>query len=494
MKSHKPFFDKLIASLSGAKRKPVPQPKPIVMEPHDGRTPLLYFGDRHIWTLKDAYEGTQIFGGTGSGKTSGSGAALALSFLEQGFGGVVLTAKPDERALWEQYCELTGRKLTVFGPNSGYYFNFLQYEFARGGLGAGLTSNVAELFAALAETTNQSKGGGGANEAYFQNALKQLLRRVIDLITMAKGTLSLPMLLDAVMSAPQSLEEAESETWKTGSFCAECLREAEAKRTDANGPDLDHTRRYWLREFPALGDRTRSSIVSMFTVIADGFLTSPIRQLFCERLNIVPEETHLGKIILIDLPVEVFNEVGICAQLLWKFCWQRATARREPDKDGGIPTFLWADEAQFFTSSGDLKFQATARSKRACTVYLTQNLPTYFDKAGQDRTNALLGNLQTRIFHSNGDHITNTYAADTIARGVTSRSSMNVQSGGGMSFGTSEAVDYVVPPAEFQRLRKGGPENDNLVDAYIFQAGRVWPSTGESFLKTSFKQPKRKKN
>ena len=64
--------------------------------------------------------------------------------------------------------------------------------------------------------------------------------------------------------------------------------------------------------------------------------------------------------------------------------------------------------------------------------------------------------------------------------------------GSGMSFGTSEAVDYVVPPAEFQRLRKGGAENGNMVDAYIFQAGRIWRSTGESFLKASFRQPERK--
>jgi hypothetical protein len=442
-----------------------------------------------VWTLNDACQGTQIFGGTGSGKTSGSGAALALSFLEHGFGGLVLTAKPDERALWERYCKMTGRELTVFGPDSSYYFNFLDYEFSRGGLGAGLTSNVTELFVAIAET-NQSKAG--ANEAYFQNAMKQLLRRTIDLLTMAKGTLSLPLLLDVIMSAPQSLDEANSEEWKKNSFCAKCLNAADAIKIPENEADLEHTRRYWLREFPALGDRTRSGIVSMFTVIADGFLTGPIRKLFCTRLNIVPEETHAGRIILIDLPVEVYNEVGVCAQMVWKHCWQRATARREPEKDGGRPVFLWADEAQFFCSKSDLQFQATARSKMTSTVLLTQNTPTYFERAGQDRTNALLGNLQTKIFHANGDHMTNTYAADTIARSVISRSNTSI-SPTGLSFGTSEAVDYTVPPAEFQRLRRGGEENDCTVDAYIFQAGRIWPSTGESFLKAAFKQPNLKK-
>ena len=487
----KKVIDWILTRLSGVKYTPPTPPPPEILSPYDGKTPLLSFGNGQDWALKDAQEGTMVYGGTGAGKTSGSGAALALSFLEHGFGGLVLTAKPDERELWERYCKLTGRELTIFGPDSGYYFNFLEYEYSRGGLGAGLTSNVAELLAALAEI-NQSKSG--AMEAYWMNSLKQLLRRGIDLVTMAKGTLSLPLLLELIMSAAQTLEEANSEDWKKNSFCSKCLKAAASRKTKENEADFEHTKRYWLREFPALGDRTRSSIVSMFTVIADGFLTGPIRELYCSpRLNIVPEETHLGRLILVDLPVEVFNEVGICAQLVWKLCWQRATARREPGKDGGVPCFLWADEAQFFTSSGDLKFQATARSKRACTVYLTQNLPTYFDRAGQDRTNALLGNLQTKIFHANGCHATNTFAADTIARGVINRSSTNI-SGSGMSFGTSEAVDYVVPPAEFQRLRKGGPENNGIVDAYIFQAGRIWPSNGESYLKTSFIQPQRKEN
>jgi type IV secretory pathway TraG/TraD family ATPase VirD4 len=290
------------------------------------------------------------------------------------------------------------------------------------------------------------------------------------------------------MSGPQSRDEAASEEWKKHSFCAKCLKAASAKKTPENEADLEHTKRYWMQEFPALGERTRSSINSMFTVLADCFMTGPIRKLFCTRLNIVPEETHLGRIILIDLPVEVFNEVGACAQIIFKHCWQRATARREPDKDGGRPVFLWADEAQFFCSELDNQFQATARSKRACTVYLTQNLPTLFDRVGKDRTNALLGNLQSKIFHANGCHETNTYAADTIARSVINRSSTNI-SATGMSFGTSEAVDYTLPPAEFQRLRKGGPENGQMVDAYIFQAGRIWPSTGESFVKVAFKQP-----
>ena len=49
-------------------------------DPFDLETPLLHFSDSDPWRIRDACEGLQIFGGTGSGKTSGSGQAVARAF------------------------------------------------------------------------------------------------------------------------------------------------------------------------------------------------------------------------------------------------------------------------------------------------------------------------------------------------------------------------------------------------------------------------------
>ena len=56
---------------------------------------LLAFSEdpRDFWTVRDAVRGTQIFGGIGSGKSSGSGKTLALSFLKSGFGGIILNGE-----------------------------------------------------------------------------------------------------------------------------------------------------------------------------------------------------------------------------------------------------------------------------------------------------------------------------------------------------------------------------------------------------------------
>ena len=95
--------------------------------------PLFSMTKTDNFTLSNAFEGVQIFGGTGSGKTSGSGRALAHSFLKSGFGGLILCAKPAEREQWERYAKECHRQdsVIVIDGDNGHCFNFLEYELAR---------------------------------------------------------------------------------------------------------------------------------------------------------------------------------------------------------------------------------------------------------------------------------------------------------------------------------------------------------------------------
>ncbi len=83
-------------------QRPAPAASPLD-DRWDLDRPLFYLSPQDPWTIRDACEGVQIFGAIGSGKTSGSGAAIAKAFLQAGFGGLVLCAKPEERLLWERY-------------------------------------------------------------------------------------------------------------------------------------------------------------------------------------------------------------------------------------------------------------------------------------------------------------------------------------------------------------------------------------------------------
>ena len=154
------------------------------MDAYDLDQPLIELAGasaRSYWTVRHAVEGVQIFGGIGSGKTSGSGRMLALKYLKAGFGGLVLTVKPDERKMWEDYCRLTGRQsdLLVLQPGGAHSFNFLEYESSRGGKAA-ITENIVEVLKTVIRAGEQ-KDGGASDDGFWETALDLLIFNVIDL-------------------------------------------------------------------------------------------------------------------------------------------------------------------------------------------------------------------------------------------------------------------------------------------------------------------------
>ena len=158
---------------------------------------LLDFGKGDVWTIRDAVRGTQIFGGIGSGKSSGSGRVIAKQFLLNGFGGLVLCAKPDEVENWVKMAQEFGREddLLIFEEGSDFQFNPLQYELTREGKGAGEVLNLSNLFMAIYKMSNRLSGGGssggGANSRFWDGALKRLLNRMIQLLQLSKKELSI---------------------------------------------------------------------------------------------------------------------------------------------------------------------------------------------------------------------------------------------------------------------------------------------------------------
>ncbi|MCZ7620173.1 MAG: type IV secretory system conjugative DNA transfer family protein [Myxococcota bacterium] len=187
-----------------------------------------------------------------------------------------------------------------------------------------------------------------------------------------------------------------------------------------------------------------------------------------------------------------FGEVGRFAQTLLKYCWQRATEQRDVAQYPN-PVFLWADEAHFFVTSHDAEFQSTARSARAATVYLTQNLSNYYaavggDPTGRAKVDSLLGNLQTKIFHANGDAVTNLWGAELISKTWQRRQTLSFQETTRAGMSSSDSLEFQLQPISFTRLAKGGPENDFAVDAVVFQAGRQWQGTDRNYLEHAFKQ------
>jgi hypothetical protein len=446
---------------------------------------------------------------TGSGKSSASGRLVALSYLQQGFGGLVLCAKPDEAETWRNYCRRAGRsdQLIVFSPASSWRFNFLDYELQRPGAGAGQTENILRLFMTIAEIASRGTGGGGdgrEDEGYWKRSLQQLLRNTIDLLVIATGRVSAPDLYKIVVSAPTSLDQTGSASWQEKSFCWACLQRGDAaSKSGYHAHDFQLVADYFLLEYPGLSEKTRSVIVSTFTSMIDVLNRGALRELFCATTNVTPEDILAGKIVVVDLPVKEFAEVGQFAAVLWKYLFQRAVERRDV-RANPRPCFLFVDESQLFTTGFDALFQTTARSSRCCTVYLTQNLNNYLSAykgpSGEADARSLLGNLTTHVVHALADSDTAQFVAELIGRrqlflnaSVSHDAYHPVgdllgRRPGQQSGGFSESFEYDLQPAELFRMKTGGRANDFQVQALVWRGGSPFPSTRRSYLWTSFDQ------
>jgi len=479
---------------------PESRPKRIPIGGLDLDTPLLYLSPNDPWRIRDSFEGSAVMGQTGSGKSTGSGATLARAFLAQGYGGMVLTSKPQERRLWESYARETGRSdsLLIVSPSEPWRLNFVDYEARRPGRGGGLTENLTRLFSEAMEVAERRSA---EREDFWSRAARQLLRNAIDLLLLSRGRVTLPGIYEIIVSAPTDPEQLRSADFRNSSTCMRCLLEGERlPRSPEQKQDWKIMSDFWLREFLQLSPRTRSCVVSTVTTLIDPLLRGVMHTLFATTTNFVPEVIHEGAVVILDLPVLEFGSVGQLCQVLFKFLFQRSTERRDLARHG-TPVFLWADEAQHFVTSHDAIFQSTARSACVATVYLTQSLPGYLATIGAGGNgsafvHALMGNLATKIFHANTCSQTNHWAAETIARQWQIRGNAGTSlsddergcSRTSRSIGSSEALDFQVEPHEFTLLRKGGPENGGCVDAIVFQGGRIFNESKKNHLKVCFTQ------
>jgi len=451
-----------------------------------------------------AYEvsqGVLVMGTVGAGKTSGTGAYLASGLLRNGWGGLILSAKPDEVMRWQKYVEAAGRTddLYIFSPPHSQ-FNFLNHALQQGD---GHIENLVDLFLKATEVLNRHKGGGMAGDSYWDNAMRFLVRNTVSLVTMAQDSLSLLDIHQVIVTAPDNPAAVDDAVWRERSVCFAMLqlarqRLAQAEDTTAlQQHDLEQVETFFLRDWSALNPRTRTSIVSVFTSLADGFLHGELFQTFCGDTNVDLTSTHRGGLILLNLPTERYGAFSLIAQTLIKYCWQQTTRRREVSASSP-GAFIWADEANFFCSSSDVQFNGIARERRAGSIYLSQSIPGWYNAVGKTVADGFLSHFNLRFFHVVTD-VTATWAADTIGKDV-HKKKMRAEVihptawwkilGRGITVTNSvtESYEYLVPPVAFLGLRNGGRLNRFKVDAFIFRAGKKFNKTGANFIKVQYRQ------
>ncbi|MCA9281080.1 MAG: hypothetical protein H6812_10670 [Phycisphaeraceae bacterium] len=478
-------------------------------DPWDLSAPLLYWADGAPWTVGDSCMGTQVFGSTGSGKSSGSMAAMCRAMLRAGYGGLFLTVKPEDRDTYVGYVRDAKRldDLLVFSPDHGVRYNFIADEQQNSASPVGLAENLTALLMTVSELGDRKRGGGGGggggqdNERYFRLEASRLARNGLLALVLSRQTITIPDLHRLIVTAPQSLEQVASASWREDSFCYQCLQAAEqSPKSESLRADFELALTYFLREWPALSPRTRSVVQSTLTSTTDLLSRGAARDMLSSPTpNVSPDMMHDGAIMIADFPVLLYRDVGAMIQVILKFMWQRAHARRDIAKNHR-PTFIVADESQMLLVDADQDFQAIARSTRTAVVYATQSVSGMIDALGPNseaQVHSLLANMQTRLCHQQTDIRTVEYMQQLIGRrrqllmsGNQPRDAnwlaplIGPEPGGSAGFG--EQWEYELQASDLNSLAKGGPPHF-VTEAIAYQGGKRLPN-GRTWMRVPIRQ------
>lgn len=497
----------------------------------DLHTPLLDVGGE-VWTLGAAFEGTVALGGTGAGKSSGSGRAIARALLKAGAGACILIAKPGDADTWRAYAREARREhdLVMVDESGRHRFNMLDYASRTIG-GPGFEQNLRYLVETMVEATRVASGGssgGGEDASFFTEGALKWVAYAFPLLRLVEGTLRMGDLYRFISSVPNSLadvnpttpeEQKLADEWLKG-YCAQVLLKAGDIR-EQEGPNSYAARMIqdfgdlFIDEVAKLSSRTRSSISATLTNMIYPFLSGKMADLFSTDSTFSLADARAGKIIVLDLPVLKYGATGAVAQSLIKYLFGITMQMEKIDERTARPVMLFMDECQFFLSKSDAELLSTARSSKTAVVMMTQDLPSFeaaLSKENKAAAEAIFGKFGTRIFHANTSiesnkaaseiigkvekfHVTETQVRGTVSGGganlndVTHANSGNSGANSSRSRSQSGYMDYEIPPDYFaSELRTGGPKNRFKVDAIIVTNGRTWKRTKRHWVQAEFPQ------
>src|SRR5262249_16296482 len=160
-------------------------------------------------------------------------------------------------------------------------------------------------------------------------------------LLLAHEPVQLRALYEMILAAPKSPEDVSSDAWQRGSSLFHLLERAETKAR--NTLELEMIKRYWLVERPALPPKTPETIDAHFTGMFDSLARGKIGDLFGTDTNLSPTDILEGRVVVIDIPIAKYREVGQYAALIWAQLFQRAVDRRSYVPPGSRPVFLWED-------------------------------------------------------------------------------------------------------------------------------------------------------
>jgi len=482
-------------------------PNPAFQQRHwDLNQEVLWLNGSDSLSLGDFCESCLVTGGIGSGKTTGAGTTVMRALLIHGAGMCCLAAKQDEYARIYRLCSETGRldDLVYFAPGERWRCDVLDVSLH--GPGASVEA-AGQLIDILIDTESRNRPQGNS-DPFWRDFAGVTTRQEVTGVWLAHGHASLSDVHRFITSAPQSLDDVQSDAWANRSYCAQSI--AKAKKNVTTPEQLQTLRNcadYFMTEWPNLADKTRTSGQIVITTALSKFLSGPLHNLLSSgETNLHPNVILDGKIVVLGMPPAIYHGPGRFFQVAYKTLFQRAALARDIAVNSR-PVVLWQDEVQNFLNPGlDLQFQTMGRQSRLITVSLGHSLPVLYAALGgsdhaKHEIDGWVANHMLKVLHANSCHVTNEFFSNLFgkARKMLQSGNMshgeydlcddllNMPSKTQLSSGWSENWEPVVQPSDFTRLSKGGALNRYRVEAFLHAGGKCF-SNGQTYLPVVFHQ------
>lgn len=435
-------------------------------------TPFIRLSDKDHLALHSVFEGLHCFGQTGSGKSSAVLKTYLRSCLSYGFGGAFFCPKPTDAAEFMELAREMGRERDVIllGPGHPATVNILEHELQRGGV-----ENAIHTLAAIADIA-EGRSGPDGGDSFWPRSAAQMNRAALALQSIAGESLSLTGLIRFVADLPRDYKQMGEQEWRKNSYAYQTSMKARAAaKNEMQTQSFDVAETYAAVAFPGFGDRTQGAIIATLTSAIDPLLYGEPWRILSNATTVLPEQAYTeGKIFVFDMDLANHGDTGRLCQNLFKYVFQRQMLRRGSHKR---PVFLVCDEAHYFISPFDFRFQSVARGFLVSTFYLSQNLANYHATLGSKAVDALLGSLTTHLYCCNTDTDTNRYASERIGRRWQMKagfSSSHNDQGHSASANASQHLEYEVEPHQFALLPITNPFGAIIYRAGLFSNGRNW--------------------
>lgn len=463
---------------------------------------LINFGtpgtEEDHWRISDACKSVLVLGAPGSGKTSSSGSLFAKTFLESGFGVLVLTVKTEEAERWVSLCSRFGRAADCIRvkPGGPYRLNAIAYESQRPGDRIGLTEDLLSFLRVLLTVMAQGDSREISLDKFWREATDELLRAAMTLFLLAREPITLEGLVLFLNSAP--LDPATE--WKRIPFFADIIARAEQNATLEQQSDLASSRYYWTIHFPTrIPNDTRGCVIAGVSAMAAALQAPGIRQILCTETTVTPESILSGRVVIMDMSTKGSGKGALMVQAAWKFLLQRAIERRaDKGQSTARPCVIWEDEGHVFFSPHDFEFQPSARDCRGARVVISQNLHNFYKMGyGEHSVMSVLSSIGTYVLHHNPDHLTNMWIANILGEVSDFATRFNEPENQGFFDSKlwrplidrpklTEISRPAITQRDFLSLKVGG---DGTCEAYVvWLAHKFRRSGGHCFIKMTFNQ------